>query len=429
MTADAPLAAAALALLITSAQLAAIYMRIETRQVPIDRLVANLERELKADPTNVQTLINLARLHAMAFALKVDEFPGAPAKPDQPEAAFVSSRARARFRRPSAPPHSPEHAARAAQHLKEAIRHYEAALALAPDNLTARLGHGWILATGGRQARQPSRNTVWSSSRPGRANRRSRRLMPSQRLFTQEAAGYLIPLLDKERDAAEIADLRAKQARHRRDVPRAITPIAIPLTDNCRRARTSSIRWRASASTPMAPSPREWTWITPEAGWLVYDADGRGTITSALQLVRQRDVLAVLVERLRTHARARRQRAMANCPAPNCGTLRSGTTAIATASRTRRECGRSLRTASWRCRAATSMATAAGRRVLAARRALLDGTHAADLRRDPALTRLRPGLVDDYSRHVFRLAFVRPALSALIVATLAARHRLGDGAL
>ena len=36
--------------------------------------------------------------------------------------------------------------------------------------------------------------------------------MPSQRLFTQEAAGYLIPLLDKERDAAEIADLRAKQA-------------------------------------------------------------------------------------------------------------------------------------------------------------------------------------------------------------------------
>ncbi len=50
-----PLAAAALALLMTSTQLAAIYMRIETRQVPTDRLIANLERELKADPTNVQT--------------------------------------------------------------------------------------------------------------------------------------------------------------------------------------------------------------------------------------------------------------------------------------------------------------------------------------------------------------------------------------
>ena len=45
--------------------------------VPIDRLVANLERELKTDPANVQTIINLARLHAMAFALKIDEFPAA----------------------------------------------------------------------------------------------------------------------------------------------------------------------------------------------------------------------------------------------------------------------------------------------------------------------------------------------------------------
>jgi hypothetical protein len=30
--------------------------------------------------------------------------------------------------------------------------------------------------------------------------------------------------------------------------------------------------------------PRDWTWITPEAGWLVHDADGAGTIDSALQL-------------------------------------------------------------------------------------------------------------------------------------------------
>ena len=39
--------------------------------------------------------------------------------------------------------------------------------------------------------------------------------MPSQRFFTAEAADYLLPLLDKERDAAEIADLRATLSRHR----------------------------------------------------------------------------------------------------------------------------------------------------------------------------------------------------------------------
>ena len=106
-------------------------------------------------------------------------------------------------------------------------------------------------------------------------------LMPSQRLFTHEAAGYLIPLLDKNRDAAEIADLRAKQA----DIdarPRAITPVAIPLTDDLPAHaivdRLARVRFDADGS-----GPREWTWITPDAGWLVYDANGRGRITSALQ--------------------------------------------------------------------------------------------------------------------------------------------------
>ena len=43
--------------------------------------------------------------------------------------------------------------------------------------------------------------------------------------------------------------------------------------------RLARVRFDADGS-----GPREWTWITPEAGWLVYDADDRGTITSALQL-------------------------------------------------------------------------------------------------------------------------------------------------
>jgi hypothetical protein len=30
--------------------------------------------------------------------------------------------------------------------------------------------------------------------------------------------------------------------------------------------------------------PRKWGWITPKAAWLVYDSDGSGQITSALQM-------------------------------------------------------------------------------------------------------------------------------------------------
>ena len=272
-------AAVALLLLAGSAYLPAIYVRAETREVPVDRLVANLERELKTDPTNVQTLINLARLHAMAFALKVDEFPAAQPKPDQLEL-------------PSYPPGSgqippvvrpaptPDHAARAAHHLKEALRHYAAALTLAPDNLTARLGHGWVLQQSGdtRGAIGEYRLIVeraWPSEQKIKA------LMPSQRLFTHEAAGYLIPLLDASRDAAEISDLRAKRAEIEAR-PRAITPVAVPLTPDASGEgivdRLARVRFDADGT-----GPREWTWITPEAGWLVYDAGDRGSITSALQ--------------------------------------------------------------------------------------------------------------------------------------------------
>ena len=74
-----------LVLLTATVHLTAIYATMDTRLVPIDRLVANLERELKTDPANVQTTINLARLHAMAFALKTDEFTAPAVKPDQAE--------------------------------------------------------------------------------------------------------------------------------------------------------------------------------------------------------------------------------------------------------------------------------------------------------------------------------------------------------
>jgi len=271
--------AGALALLVASAHLAAIYMRIETRQVPTERLIANLERELKADPANVQTLINLARLLAMAFALKVDEFPAAQVKPDQPELPSYppgSSQIPSAVRQAT----SPEQAARAARHLKEAIRHYEAALALAPDNLTARLGHGWTLQQAGdTQGAISEYRRVIEQAWP--REQKIKALMPSQRLFTHEAAGYLIPLLDKDRDAAEVSDLRSKQAEIDAR-PRAITPVAIPLTDDLAGHsivdRLARVRFDADGA-----GPREWTWITPDAGWLVYDADDRGTITSALQ--------------------------------------------------------------------------------------------------------------------------------------------------
>ena len=107
--------------------------------------------------------------------------------------------------------------------------------------------------------------------------------LPEQRFYTHEAASYLIALLDPTRDAAEIADLRAKQKAIDDKPPRAITPLAIPLEDglppDAIPAITARVRFDADGSGHL----RHWTWISPDAGWLVHDPLKRGEITSALQ--------------------------------------------------------------------------------------------------------------------------------------------------
>jgi hypothetical protein len=107
--------------------------------------------------------------------------------------------------------------------------------------------------------------------------------MVHQRFITDEAIGYLVPLLDPQRDAAEIADLRSKQ-NDLKNRPRAITPIAVPLDDDGDLTSIVESRARVHFDADGSALDREWTWISSRAGWLVYDHDGGGQITSALQL-------------------------------------------------------------------------------------------------------------------------------------------------
>src|SRR5262245_21962570 len=50
----------------------AIYVRVELERVPVQRLITKLETALKKNPEDVQVLVNLARVHGMAYALKTD---------------------------------------------------------------------------------------------------------------------------------------------------------------------------------------------------------------------------------------------------------------------------------------------------------------------------------------------------------------------
>lgn len=200
--------------------LGAIMIMPVVRKVPVERLVANLERIAREQPRSAQAQINLARLHVMAYAMNADELDAVESRATKDklpvEIPYYYSDG-------SAVPRDPEGkrtakpTARAIGHLKQAVQHYEAALKLEPDNMTATLGRGWA----------------------------------------REQLG---------------------------DRAGAITPIAVPLDDDATVTAMIDRRARVRFDADGSALDREWTWITPRAGWLVYDSDDSGEITSALQL-------------------------------------------------------------------------------------------------------------------------------------------------
>jgi tetratricopeptide (TPR) repeat protein len=271
------------ALVLLFAPLGAIYVVPQIEQVPVSRVIGNLEKIAKAEPQNAQVRVNLARAHAMAYVLKTETLPmdrqgttasGPAFRPGPgPWVPFAGE--------PSPSNASPSAVAAAREHLAAAIRAYEDALRLTPDDPIARLGYGWCLEQGGNRgnaiaAYRAVLELTWPLEK-------TKRWDNFRRTITEEAIDYLIRLLDAQRDREEIARLRGYLA-DAGYAPRAITPIVVPLNGSPRAHQLVELRARVRFDADGSALDREWSWITPDAGWLVYDHDGRGTITSALQL-------------------------------------------------------------------------------------------------------------------------------------------------
>lgn len=270
-----------LALTAASATLAGEYVVPVTKKVPVERLVRNLERAIASEPRNIELRINLARLHGMAYALKTEEVTAVRWRSKAEEQPYYGhDRDLIPYRSRKAA--TPEADALARAHLEKAIEQYEVALGLDPRNLLARLGYGWMHDQAGDKPRAIAEyrqvvKEAWV------VEETAQRRLPEDRFFTHEAAGYLIQLLDPLRDAAEMADLRAKRKLIEGKKARLITPLAIPLRDKVPahgiEAPFASVAFDADGSGVR----RRWTWLSRDAGWLVYDRGRTGEITSALQ--------------------------------------------------------------------------------------------------------------------------------------------------
>ncbi len=255
----------------------AMFMKVDTEKVPVARIVENLEKEVKDNPKKVEAALNLARAHGMAYAKKSDE--------------LETNKKGGGLWFGYTPPLIPfgkvektddkEKAAAAKTHLESALKWYTAAAELDPKDKKARIGQAWATAEAGKKddATKLLRGLIkdaWETEKDLQA------LGLSGLTVTGEASGYLIPLLDKEKDKDEIADLTDKADKLKK-LPRPVTPIAVPLKAGLTVAdledRTAKVTFDADGT-----GLREWSWITNDAAWLVTDPKATGKIESGLQL-------------------------------------------------------------------------------------------------------------------------------------------------
>jgi tetratricopeptide (TPR) repeat protein len=275
--------AAAFVVIVSGALVHGEFRTPDLQNVPVSRLTANLERMIAENPADLMLRINLARAHAMAYAQKTEK------------ATVLKGREQYGVYAEHVPIYHPfevkkaaTEAARtaAAIHLDAAIAAYQDVISRAPDNLIARLGLAWSLDQAGQKARAIAEYRI--VVRDGFPKDRSKdRYAPpvlrGDRYLSEEAARYLLPLLDPTNDRGEIATLKAQIAELEK-APRGITPIAVPLKDGLSACDVTNTDARVVFDADGTGVDRSWTWITPDAAWLVFDKQDTRRVTSALQL-------------------------------------------------------------------------------------------------------------------------------------------------
>ncbi len=290
-----------------------MFMYEETEKVPIERLLANLRQRLAKNTNDFELTYQLARVHSMAYATnltdvdvtkesKVAVYNQPGEDKGVPEWVQVFKTAQARED--------------AFKHLTNALAFYQRSLVLLQratnaypwQILPVQLGQAWCLDQSGQRdkALDAYRKTlrvawkqevagdfdfkewvkgVWNDVQAGKNPVHSRRrgsIGPGV-CFSEETIGYLLKLLDPVKDAKEIAQL--KQDRQTLNtMGRAISPIIVPLQADVAMADMANPSNKVTFDLDGSGRARKWSWITPRAAWLVYDPNGSGKITSALQM-------------------------------------------------------------------------------------------------------------------------------------------------
>jgi len=256
------------------------FIRPDIEVVPVERLAANIQAEIEKDPKNAELQLNLARLHAMAYAKKTDSTEVNKSIRGVPQPWFGFTPAHVPFKAKETKDMAKLAAAK--EQLELAIECYKKAVELDPENHTAALGHAWCVDQSGNDMASIKMyrdliEKAWKTE--GKMDRAGLRFHS----IVAEAGGYLRAHLDPVDDKDEILELN-RRIRKVTSIRRPVTPIAIAFSPNMTVDQIENREANVAFDADGTGYQKEWTWIKPAAGWLVYDAKGNGEIESALQM-------------------------------------------------------------------------------------------------------------------------------------------------
>jgi tetratricopeptide (TPR) repeat protein len=292
-----------------------LYRGPEIREVPIDRLLKNLQVRLERNTNDFEAIYYLARAQSMAYAyvkgsvgisVREDGMPlylHSPFDRGIPDSVqnFDTDNDRKLAR----------------QHLTNAITLFQRALVLLKEStninkrawtmLPVPLGLAWCLDQAGRtndaismyrktldaawkievtcdfdfkQWVTNSWENVQATAYPPGTNKYS---CIGEICYSQEIIGYLLRLLDSAKDKEEIGHLKFEKWKLS-TMERAISPILIPLEANAGFDELVDKNARVAFDLDGSRFKRKWAWLTPKAGWLVFDPERTGCVESALQM-------------------------------------------------------------------------------------------------------------------------------------------------
>ena len=181
-----------------AATLAAEPMRVDVENVPVDRVVANLEQQVRERPADVDSASQpgagarhgvRAKAHDDSdcdLSRSADRVSCRGSTTGSPE--FQQFRIRTRTIRRCM--------AAAREHLTKAIARYREALELAPAHPVAQMGLGWTLSQSGDKARRHHGAAKSRRADPSRSQGPAHWSSYGFRTLIEEAMLYLVPLLD-----------------------------------------------------------------------------------------------------------------------------------------------------------------------------------------------------------------------------------------